>query len=173
MLIELIATFALGVGAAGTAMLLRRIVGDAIPRYAVPFAAGLAMIGFTLWSEYSWYSRTVSALPPKVVVTQSHAESSSYRPWTYLKPFVSRFAAVDQASIRRNDRLPGHVLINILLFTRHGPTASLPLLIDCVGNRRADIVDGVTFDADGAATGADWYPIPPEDPLIGAACRET
>jgi len=170
MLIEWIATVALGFGAAGVVMILRRFAGNAIPRFATPAAAGLAMLGFSIWSEYSWFPRTTAALPPEVVVTGSHAEASGFRPWTYVVPFVNRFSAVNRASIRRNERVPGQVMIDMLLISRHAPVVKLPLLIDCAGPRRADIVDGVTFDADGAAVGADWRPLAPDDLLAGAVC---
>jgi len=170
-LIEWVATAAIGFGAAGVMLLLRIVTRRTLPRFATPAAAGLAMIGFVIWSEYSWFPRTVAALPPEVVVTGSHAEPSAFRPWTYVRPFVNRFSAVDRGSIRRNARVPGQIMIEILLFNRHGPTAKLPLLVDCDGHRRANIVDGVTFDANGAATDAEWHALEPDDPLIGAACN--
>lgn len=173
MLIEWIGTVAIGFGAAGVVLLLRFVTRKALPRFALPAAAGLAMLGFTIWNEYSWFARTTAALPPEAVVTLSHAEPSAFRPWTYLSPFVSRFAAVDRAGIRRNERVPGQVLVEILLFNRHGPTAKVPVLVDCGGHRRADIADGITFDADGAPTNAEWHEMKPDDPLIGAVCDGT
>jgi hypothetical protein len=173
MLIEWIATIALGFGAAGVVMILRRFSGGSIPRFAIPAAAGAAMIGFAIWSEYSWFSRTTAALPPGVVITGSHSVSSGFRPWSYIVPFVNRFSAVDRASIRRNERAPGQVMIDLLLVTRNAPAANLPLLVDCTGKRRANIVDGVTFDSDGVPVGAEWHPLESGDPLIDAVCGAT
>ena len=170
MLIEYIAAFAAAFVGAGVAMLARHITRGAVPRSAIPVLAGMGMLGFTIWGEYAWYGRTANSLPADVVVVQTHAEPSSFRPWTYVKPFVSRFMAVDRAAVRTNADVPDQKLAEVLLFTHRGPAAKVPVLVDCLGQRRADISDGMTFDAVGAVTDATWHDMAGEDPLLAAVC---
>ena len=173
MLIQFIATVAAGFAGAGIGMLLRRISAGKLPRFFTPALAGVAMLGFLIWFEYTWFSRTAETLPEGVVVTSSHSEQAVWRPWTYLRPLVTGFAAVDRASIRRNDKVPGQLMVELYIFTRRAPVAKLPVLIDCVGRRRADIADGMQFDDDGGVVAADWVPIASNDPLAGSVCPGT
>lgn len=173
MLLELIAAIAAGFAGAGIGLLLRRLSAGKLPRFVIPSMAGVAMLGFMIWTEYTWFPRTAETLPDAVVVTSSHSEQAAWRPWSYLFPLVTRFAAVDRSSIRRNDKVPGQLMADVLFFARRTPVAKLPVLIDCAGRRRADIADGMQFDDDGAVVGADWVPISPDDPLAGAVCPST
>lgn len=170
MLMELIATFALGFAAAGVVMTLRRFSALRLPRWSTPVAAGLAMIGFTLWSEYTWYSRTEAALPESFAVVTKHEHSSMFRPWTQLAPFVDRFSAVDTKALRRNEQQPGQVMTEVLMVARHGSNAKLPVLIDCPGTRRADLSDGMKFNEAGALVDADWHELTSDDPLLKTIC---
>lgn len=168
--LELVATVVFGVGAAGVVMLLRRLTPRLVPRFAVPAAAGLAMIGFTIWSEYAWFSRQTAALPPGVEVATTRAQPSPMRPWTYVLPFVSRFIAVDLNSALRHNAAPEQVLVTLYTFERYAPTGSAPILVDCAGNRRADIADGARFRDDGVVEGALWRDVAPADPLVSVVC---
>jgi len=170
MLMELIAAAAAGFLGAGVAMILRKATGGRLPRASVPVAAGLAILGLAVWSEYTWYGRMSASLPDDVVVTTTHETSSPLRPWTYAAPFVTRFATVDRASIRRNDEVPDQLMVDVLLFARHAPPARVPVLVDCAQGRRADIADGMTFDERGAVADADWRALPAGDPLVAAVC---
>ncbi len=170
MLIDFIATIAAGFVGAGVALLLRHLSRGALPRAFIPIVAGLSMLGLTIWSEYSWFGRTAGTLPPEVVVVSSHSEPSWYRPWTYAEPFVSRFMAIDRAAIRTNESVPGQRMAEVLIFRHREPPSKFPLLVDCTGMRRADIVDGMTFDDAGAVIDADWREMPADDPLLGAIC---
>jgi len=58
MFLELIATVTVGIGTGGIVVLINKATRGRLPRWLVPVAAGLSMIGFTLWSEYSWAGRT-------------------------------------------------------------------------------------------------------------------
>lgn len=173
MLFELIATVAAGFAGAGAALLLHRLSARRLPRFIIPSAAGLAMFAYLIWSEYTWYQRTAEALPDSLVVFSRQTEQAVWRPWTYLSPVTERFAVVDRASTRRNEQVPGQMMVDIVLFARRAPVAKVPVLIDCVGHRRADIVDAMQFDAVGAVVGADWTPLAADDPLLGSACPET
>lgn len=172
MLMDLIGAFTVAVAAAAAVMLLRRHLSF-IPRYMAPIAAGFAMLAFTIWSEYSWFSRTKDALPEDVVVTSTHRDTFVYRPWTYLRPYVNRFSAVDLHSLRRNESRPNQVLAEILLITRHRPGVKIPVLVDCSTGRRADIADGMTVRSDGTFEDVQWSDMARDHPLMSALCRQS
>ena len=54
-------------GAAGIMMMIRLFIKK-LPKWLVPAAAGLGMIGFQVYSEYTWFSHTRSLLPESAVV---------------------------------------------------------------------------------------------------------
>lgn len=171
MLIEFVATIACGIGAAGIAMALRVISGKRVPGWAVPISAGVAMLGFTLWSEYTWFDRTTAALPESVAVVQSYTHKSSFRPWTYVVPMTDRFSAVDRAALRRNANVEGQVMAELLLISRQSSNGSVPVLIDCAARRRGNIADGAEFDDQGRVIGAEWTDLDEGDPLLGIVCE--
>ena len=107
MFLELIATFIAGFAGAGAVMLINRILGGRLPRWLTPVAAGGAMLAATIANEYGWYECTVETMPEGMEVATAVEERAFYRPWTYLVPYTSRFIAVDTASVRTNDALPG------------------------------------------------------------------
>lgn len=170
MWIELVAAVALGAAAAGVVMLLNRLVGGRLPRWATPAATGLAMIGYAVQSEYAWYPRTVAGLPEGVEVLTAVESDALWKPWTYAAPQVLRFAAVDAAGARTNPAAPGMVLAEVYVFERFAPTARAPVLVDCAERRQADVADGVPFDADGVPRPERWSPLPEGAPLLAALC---
>jgi hypothetical protein len=60
MFLELIAAFAAAFVAAGIVLAVNMATGGRLPRWAMPVAAGAAMLGYAVWSEYSWFARTRS-----------------------------------------------------------------------------------------------------------------
>ena len=113
MFLELIATFIAGIAGAGLLMLLNRVLGGRLPRWLIPVAAGAAMLLSTISSEYSWYSRTSGPLIDEgFEVAQTVESKAMYRPWTYAKPYIDRFVAVDVATAQRNPDQPGKVLVS-------------------------------------------------------------
>lgn len=170
MFFELIATFTVGFGVAGIAMLVRRLSRGALPRWLTPVAAGLAMIAFTIWSEYSWYGRTVAGLPEGVEVATAVSDRQVYRPWTYLFPLTDRFIAVDTAGARTNPELPGQKLVDVYVMGRWSPNQRLSVVVDCETGRRAELVEGVEMDASGRLPDAAWRSVEADDPLVATAC---
>ena len=170
MFLELVATFVIGFGAAGIILILNWISGRRLPRALLPIGAGLAMIGFTIWSEYNWYPRTLSQLPEEVVVLIENEKTAFYQPWSYLKPYVDRFAAVDVARALRNENLPDQVIVPIYFMGRWAPGSEVPIIVDCAGSRRADMADGMEFDDQGAPVDAAWVSLEDGDPLLEAVC---
>lgn len=170
MALELVATIVFGVGAAGLAMLFRRLAPNLAPRWLIPIAAGGAMIGFTIWSEYAWFDRQSGALPPGFEVATTHAEPSFFRPWTYARPFISRFSAIDLSGVLRHEDAPNQLIAQVYSFERFALTGSAPMLFDCSGQRIAPLVDAVRFGDGGRIEGVEWSEPGPMTPLWEKAC---
>ena len=113
MFFELIATFAAGIGAAGLVFALAHLTGGRLPRYAAPATAGLAMLAYAIWSEYTWAARTAGTLPEGVEVIEEIPESKPWKPWTLAVPQVTRFVALDRAGVQTNPQAPGVLLADV------------------------------------------------------------
>ena len=172
MFFELIGTITAGVAAALLVWAINRTFKGRLPKWLIPAAAGAAMLAATITSEYSWYDRTVATMPAGLVVAQTVEEKALYRPWTYTAPFIYRYVAVDRQSTRTHPNQPDQRLVDLVFYGRWTRTAKVPMLFDCAENRRADVVDGITFGDDGAVTDATWFPLDPADPLLKVACEE-
>lgn len=170
MFLELIATFLAGFAAAGVALLLGKILRGRLPRWVMPIAAGAAMIAMAVYNEYGWFPRTEANLPESFEIVDTVEAQAWYRPWTYLRPFVERFVAVDSGSIRTHAAVPDQRLADVYLFGRWSPVHRLPVLVDCAGSRRAALTDGIGFAQDGSVTGADWAAVPGDDPVLARLC---
>jgi hypothetical protein len=166
------ATVAAAFAVAGLLLFLMRVLRVRLPKWIVPAAAGAAMLGYAIWSEYSWFPRVSAALPDTVVIASQNAESAWWRPWTYLAPLTSRFIAVDRGSIRTHDAAPGQRLVDVLLVARWQGAVAVPVLYDCPGARRADLIGGADFAADGTVADAEWRELDASDPVLRAACAE-
>lgn len=172
MFFELIGTIVAGATAALLVWAINRTLKDRLPKWLIPAAAGAAMLAATISSEYSWYARTVATMPEGIVVAQTIEETALYRPWTYTAPFISRYVAVDQVSTRTHPDQPDQRLVDLVFYGRWTRTAKVPMLFDCAENRRADVVDGISFGEDGAVANAQWFPLAPTDPLLRTACED-
>lgn len=172
MFFELIATVFSGLAAAGIVMVLRSLTGGTLPRWLTPVAAGLAMIGFAVWNEYTWFDRTAAALPPEMEIVAQNDSRALWRPWTYVVPFTDRFAALDRASVRRNDAAPDQRIADLYFWGRWAPVNQITVVFDCAGARRAAMVEGVEMDAEGRVTQAEWTDLAVSDPGLTAACAE-
>ncbi|PWE33868.1 hypothetical protein DDZ14_04205 [Maritimibacter sp. 55A14] len=167
---ELIAAIFAGLGAAGVAMLLRRLSRGSLPGWLVPVAAGAAMIGYAVWSEYSWYPRTVAGLPDGMEVISVNENRALYRPWTYLKPMIDRAAFADVAGRRSNDAVPGQYIVDVLLLGRWSAGRAVPVAVDCQAGRRALLARGASFGPEGRIETDHWEEVLKDDPLLAAIC---
>lgn len=170
MFLELIATFVMGAGVAGLALILVKVTRGRLPRWIVPAAAGVAMISFSIWSEYSWFARTAGALPAPVVVAWTNNASAPWKPWTYAIPQTTRFVAVDTASIRTNDAAPGQRVVDLYLMGRWAPSQAMRILLDCPGARRVDLVSSTDRESQGPGDTLAWVKMDPADPVLTTAC---
>ncbi|MEP1929702.1 MAG: hypothetical protein ABJJ37_00285, partial [Roseibium sp.] len=107
-----------------------------------------------------------------MAVAEAIEEKVFYRPWTYAKPYVSRFVAVDQVTMRTHPDQPDQRIVDLVFYGRWARTAKVPVLFDCAGSRRADIIDGAEFGANGEVTNAVWLAVPAGDPIMKVACKE-
>ncbi|WP_372604173.1 hypothetical protein [Actibacterium sp.] len=168
MFLELIATVAAGMGAAGVMMLLNRLAGGRLPRWMLPAAAGLAMIGFTMWSENTWAKRTAEAFPEGVVVVREVGSKIMWKPWTYAKPQVTRLMAVDLASVQRNPAAPDVRLFNMYLYGRWRAPSMVPQFVNCALPALANVSEAALADP---VANADWMPITTDDKLYEVLCN--
>jgi hypothetical protein len=172
MLLELIATVSAAVGAAGVAILLRRLTWGWLGRWIVPVAAGAAMLGVTIVNEYTWYERTRENLPEGVVVAHAHEFQKIYKPWTYLFPYVDRFAAVDQASIRSHPDRPQRRIVKLVFYGRWQQPRQATIVVDCDRQLRAQLTGDVRFGPDGQLANVDWRKVDADDPVQRTSCAE-
>ncbi|WP_152339129.1 hypothetical protein [Pseudorhizobium flavum] len=173
MLFELIAAVVAGVALAGIAMSVRWISRGRLPKWIVPAAAGLGMISYAIWSEYSWFDRMRNSFPQSVVVTWSNTERAIWRPWSYIRPLTTRFTAVETSTAKRHPQQPGQVMVSMILAARWQQTTVIKAVFDCDNNRRADLVgNDVSIADDGSVTGAQWIDLPADDANLKAACRQ-
>ncbi|MBF9036777.1 hypothetical protein HKCCE2091_21290 [Rhodobacterales bacterium HKCCE2091] len=169
MLFTLIAVAAAGLVGGIMAALLRWRYRR-IPGWVVPVTAGALMLAATISSEYGWFGNTRDALPEGVEIVATHEHRAPYQPWTYLVPYINGFVAVDGGSLRTNDAVPDLRLVNVYVFARWQAPTEVPIAVDCAQGARADLIDGVEFDADGRPEGVTWREVPEDDALLGAVC---
>lgn len=170
MFVELIATIVAGIACAGLAMLVNIMTGRRLPKWIMPVAAGLGMIGVTISNEYTWFDRTAESLPEGLEIAVTVEEQGWLRPWTQIWPYTKRFVAADVATIRKNDNLPGQVMADLYFFGRWSPVNQAPMLFDCPGQRSALLIDGADFASDGTVADADWQAMPEGDPVLALVC---
>ena len=172
MFFELIGTVVAGIATGLIFWAVNRTLKGRLPAWLGPVCAGLAMLAATISNEYGWFERTKATMPAGMVVAQTVEEKALYRPWTYAKPFVSRFVAVDQATTRTHPDQPDQRIVDLVFYGRWSRTAKVPMLFDCAAAKRADIVDGIEFGENGEVVGAVWLGLEKSDPVLQAACAE-
>ncbi|MCP4966729.1 MAG: hypothetical protein GY926_16070, partial [bacterium] len=134
-------------------------------------AAGLTMICYAVWSDYSWASRTIAELPDHVKVVKQISTPTPWKPWTYLFPQVDRFIALDSSQTRKNDEMPGFVLTEVILVARLEPAVTTRQLFDCTQARRTDIILSDGFSEDGMPINPEWVPLNRTDELFRLVCE--
>jgi hypothetical protein len=170
---DLIAALIVGAFAGGFTWLLFKSRRRRAPRALIPFVVGAGILGYTIWNEYTWASRTIAAFPAQIEVVQQIPHSTPWQPWTYLFPRTDRLIAVNRAQLRHNDRFPGQVLVDLLLFERLLPVRHLLQVIDCPTARVADVVGNEPFLADGRPAVGAWAPLRRDDKLFAVVCGGT
>ena len=170
---DLISMLATGALAACLIFILRRFLRRSqrkLPGWVMPTAIGATMLTYSIWNEYSWFTRIKSALPENVIVLGIGQRSVPWAPWTYPAPVTVRFVAIDKHAVSRSEQNPELVRGRLLLVERWQPTRSIAVAFDCAANLRADLVGKATLAPDGTLTGAQWQVVSPGEPALQAAC---
>lgn len=100
MLIKLLIAAGAAFFAAGIAQYARILSRKKLPRWIVPVAAGLGILGYQIYMEYSWFERTRQRLPEGAVVTEVRKVPAFWRPWTFVVPLQMGFSVVDTNHIQ-------------------------------------------------------------------------
>ncbi len=166
MFLELIATFTAALGAAGLVLLINKLTGGRLPKWVMPVAAGLTMIAYAVWSEYSWADRTQAELPTGMVVVKRIEQQVFWKPWTYIKPQVAALAVLDHAGMKTRPENTDIKLADLYVFARWRRTAVVPQFLDCARGMRADVSDAALADP----TKAQWRPVAADDKVLEVAC---
>lgn len=166
MFLELIATFVAGVAGAGAMMLLNRLIGNRLPRWLVPVAAGAAMLAMTISSEYAWFSRTAEAMPDRLEVIETVESRAAYRPWTYVVPYINRYIALDREGVQINSDQPQMRLADLLFYGRWKPTTAVQIMVDCDRNARTYPIDEIS-----GSDALRWQEVGEADTIVASVCK--
>lgn len=169
MFYELLATVFAGFAGGGIAYLISKLTRGAFPKSLTLAAAAVCMILFSIVNEYNWFPRSVAQLPAEVAVVSTHESSGWYRPWTYVKPYVDRFMAVDTGTMQTNENVPHQRIADVYLMARWRPSTALKIAIDCNAPAQTRL-DRATYAADGTIQSDHWEPLDADDPLTKAVC---
>jgi hypothetical protein len=169
MLLEFIAALAAGLGLLSVIFVLNHLTGRRLPRWIFPATVGLGMLGYTIWSEYTWPERAIVADSGYVEASRNEVQVW-YRPWTYLWPQSNRLIAVDHRFTRRHEQAPDLVLTRVALLARWMPEFGYLVVFDCAEHARADMLAGVELREDGTLEGASWVQLEAGDPVLRTAC---
>ncbi len=172
MLLEFIAMIAAAFSAGGIVVAINRLSGRRLPKWALPAAAAAALLGFAVWSEYSWFRRVSGTLDDGVVVVTTSAGGAPWRPWSYVVPVTDRFVAVDLGRAVPHATADRQRFLNAYWFGRWQPTRVATLMVDCAGSRGIELPPGADYPVAAVPPEGDWQAIPPDDPVLTAACAE-
>ena len=143
-----------------------------LPKWSVPLAAAVGLIGTTIWLEYDWFNRVRAELPPGFAVVNAEATSNPLRPWTFLAPITTSFTALDRDKLAHHPAIPNMVTAPVYGFARWKNPKSGLMIFDCAGNRRTPVVEGMQIDEAGTLSGGAWLVLETVDELQEAACQE-
>lgn len=169
MILDFIAAIAAGFGLLTVTYIVNHLTGRRLGPWIWPATVALGMVGYTVWAEYTWASRTISALP-QLRLASSNQERVFYRPWTFVVPHVSRMIAIDETRTLIHPDQPDLVLTSVVLLGRWEPVRGVAVVFNCADNTRADLVEGAELADDGSVVGATWVSVPPDDGTLVAAC---
>lgn len=170
MIVQFISAIALAILAILFCWAIFRTLKKPMPKSLFPIVAAASVISYGIYSEYTWADRTIAQLPDSVDVVHQLAGTSVFSPWSFVFPRTDRISMIDRASIRRNDNLPDHVMMELLLMQRFTPVLRVPQLIDCRLERRTDVTSDASFSEDGLPTNAQWEELDSEHPILRVIC---
>lgn len=125
---EIIATVISGFLLAGLVLPLR-LIFKKLPKWIVPLAAGIGMMGFQVFSEYTWADDMIAKLPKDSVVVAKVPQSKWYSPWSYAYPQVLQFVVLDKSKI--SDITPTSKQATLYFFERRAAAHPMGITVDC------------------------------------------
>jgi len=134
MLWTLIAIGISGLGAAGIAMLLRKLTRNRLPKWIIPAFGGLGMLAYQIYYEYSWFEHQLQRQPAESVLVASETAEVLWRPWTYFWPMTSAFTVLDSKSLQRQEASGNSVVaFNLYRFEKQhiDRVSHQPHLLNC------------------------------------------
>lgn len=170
MIIDLIAALSSGFALLGLTLIAARLMRRRATGWVLPAAFGAGMIGYGIWTEYSWAGRSLGAYGDAYAVTETNRSRVWYRPWTWVVPPVDRMLALDRRFTRVHAAQPDLVLTRLVRMARYVPESGFLAVFDCAQGRMAPLADGVELGPDGALEGALWTAMPAGDPVLTRAC---
>lgn len=170
MALELIAAVAASFVLAGIALMLRKLSGNRLPKWFVSVSAAVGLIGFTIWSEYDWFSRVSAELPENVKVVWHAEEGMPLRPWTYVLPITTRFVAIDVKTVAVHPANADLRMARMYSFARWQPVRDGLTVIDCAQNRHVFVAEGIEITDQGELKGGEWTLGAESEGFAKAAC---
>ncbi len=170
-ILNLLGPVMLGVAFAGFLLFAKRVLRIPLPGWFIPMGAAFAMMAGHLYIEYTWFNRFSAQLPAHVHVADTLTTSGPFEPWTYARPRINRFSAVDANAIRVNPAHPDIVIGEVILVERYVPTATIGQIADCKGTRTADMPADPVFGSDGLPQGLVWIDRTADNPVLATMCR--
>lgn len=117
MIWHLLAVFISGLALGGFGFLLIKISGNRLPKWIMPVAAGMGMLGYQAYYNYAWYDFKLGQLPERTIVIDVERNSDFFRPWSYFYPAVSNFTFIDN-DVRVFEQ-DGQQLVQYIYFEMH------------------------------------------------------
>jgi hypothetical protein len=109
MIWHLIAAIAAALSGAGIALVLRSLTRNRLPKWIIPAFAGLGMLSYTIYFEYTWFDTKQARLPEGSVVTSIEKGTMLWRPWTMKFPMPLVYTVFDGANAQIEDTEQGRV----------------------------------------------------------------
>lgn len=162
-----VATVFCGLGAAGIALAIRTATAKKAPRWIIPVFAGLGMLGYLIYGEYTWYDHKRSLLPEEAVVVNEEQQGLFFRPWTFVFPYVTAFSTVDIKSIETDTTDSDIVRFTLYRFdqTVTDAVSHRVHLIHCAKREL------VPLTSDGSPAINNLKVLPASDPLYEIVCN--
>lgn len=109
MIWHLIAAIAAAMAGAGVALLLRSLTRNRLPKWIIPVFAGVGMLSYTIYFEYTWFDTKQARLPEGSVVVSAEKGAMLWRPWTMKYPMPLVYTVLDGANAQIEDTDRGRI----------------------------------------------------------------
>lgn len=117
MIWQLLAVFITGFVLGAFAFMLRKLSKNRLPKWIIPVAAGLGMLGYQAYYNYAWYDFKLGQLPERAIILEEKRGSDFFRPWSYIYPAVNYFSFIDGSKIEV--KINGERLVKYIYFEMH------------------------------------------------------